>query len=264
MSIINPTLPFEEFKTSCEDRGYSRISVDRGVLVVYTHNNVKSEIKRKHFTLGWTRLASEVNLIRETLQEQGFSVSEKQRGDVNKCVNVLFDKRKDILEQFFAVIDCIESIEGITARERGSAKKVFGREVAETNIFEKIAKTYKFAIDNEHQLLLDQGRQLLEADTIDHILCRGESVNYDPDNGWREHVVPCILIDNQAIEMGQQNRSIAEIAQMIATNLAIVRIHKDEAYKLDVELGLRTSMPSGWNFGDDVFARLQSANVILK
>lgn len=260
MSLIS----FDDFKTACEDRGYSRVYEDRGVFVVYTNNNVKSEIKRKHFTLGWTRLASEVNLIRETLQEQNFSVSEKQRGDVNKCVNVIFDKNIDILEQFFAVTDCIESIEGITARERGSAKKVFSREVAETNIFEKIAKTYKFAIDTEHQLLLDQGRQLLEADTIDHILCRGESTAYDPENGWREHIVPCVLIHNEAIEMVQRGCSVTEIAQMIAANLAIVRIHKDEAYKLDVEFGLRTSMPPGWVFGDDVFARLKQVGISLK
>ena len=154
MSDIVTTIPFEEFKQACEDRGYTKISVDRGVLVTYTNNNVKSEIKRKHFTLGWTRLPSEVNLIRETLQEQGFPVSEKQKGDVNKCVNVLFDKKDDVLERFFQVIDAIEHIDGITARERSGAKKIFSREVAETNIFEKIAKTYKFAIENE--LLIDR------------------------------------------------------------------------------------------------------------
>jgi hypothetical protein len=258
------TVLFSAFKEACEDKGYTRIYEDRGVFVLYTNNNVKSEIKKKHFTLGWTRLPSEVNLIRETLTEQGFNVSDKQRGDVNKCVNVLFNKTQDVLEQFFAVVDVIENIEGITARERGSAKKVFSREVAETNIFEKIAKTYQFAIDNEHQLLLDQGRQLLEADTIDHILCRGESVRYEADNGWREHIVPCILIHNEAIRMVQENCSVAEIAQMIATNLAIVRIHKDEAYKLDVELGLRTSMPENWKFGDNVFARLKFAGIDLK
>ena len=47
MSIINPTLPVEEFKEACEDRGYTRISVDRGVLVVYTNNNIK-HIKLNH------------------------------------------------------------------------------------------------------------------------------------------------------------------------------------------------------------------------
>lgn len=264
MSVITPMLPFEQFKEACEGKGYTRIALDRGVLVAYTNNNVKCEIKRKHFTIGWTRLASEVNLMRETFREEGFNVSDKQRGDHNKCVNVIFDKDTDILEQFFLVTDVIENLEGITARERGSAKKVFPREIAETNIFEKIAKTYQFAIENEHQLLLDQGRQLMEADTIDHIIGRGESKKYDPDNGWREHIVPCIMVHNEAIRMVQEKCSIAEISQMIASNLAIVRLHKDEAYKLDVELGFRTSMPAEWKFGDDVFARLKAGNIVLK
>jgi len=33
---------------------------------------------------------------------------------------------------------------------------------------------------------------------------------------------------------------------------------------MDNELDMQTSMPEGWNFGDDVFARLKAANVILK
>ena len=30
MSTINPTIPFEQFKRACEDRGYTRISIEIG------------------------------------------------------------------------------------------------------------------------------------------------------------------------------------------------------------------------------------------
>lgn len=254
---------FDLFKEACEERSYTRIYQEGKNCVLYTTNGVKAEIKKKHYTLGWLRSEVEIELMKEGFLQAGYSLSTK-RNDASKCVTILFVPEKDILSEFWNLVSIIEAIDAIVYKERGLATKVFSREVAETNIFEKIAETYKFAIDIEHQLLLDQGRDLLEADSIDHILCRGESVNYDPNKGWREHVVPCILIHNEAIRMTREGSSIADVAQMIATNLAIVRIHADEARLLDVELGMRTSMPAGWKFGDDVFARLTFANITLK
>jgi hypothetical protein len=58
--------------------------------------------------------------------------------------------------------------------------------------------------------------------------------------------------------------SVTEIAQMIKNNLAIVLITNEEAELLDNELDLQTSMPEDWNFGDDVFARLNVAQIKLK
>lgn len=261
--MSNTIIPFDLFKEACEEREYSRFSQVNNVLVLYTKNNVKAEIKSKHYTLGWLRTEDEIQTMKDRFIHAGYNLSTK-RSDASKCVTVSFKNKKDILGEFWKLVDIIESIDSIVYRERGQAKKVFSREIAETNIFEKIAKTYKFAIENEHQLLLDQGRDLLEADTIDHILCRGESVSYDSQKGWREHVVPCVLIHNEAIRMIQDGSTVAEVAQMIATNLAIVRIHEDEARLLDVELGLRTNMPDGWKFGDSIFARLAFAGINLK
>ena len=57
---------------------------------------------------------------------------------------------------------------------------------------------------------------------------------------------------------------IFEITQMIISNLAIVLIHEDEAQHLDVTLGLRTTMPDGWKFGDSIYARFVAGDIKLK
>jgi hypothetical protein len=92
----------------------------------------------------------------------------------------------------------------------------------------------------------------------------GESVKRTKENTYREHIVPCIMIFNQAVTMTMDNRPVTEIAQMIKNNLAIVLITNEEAQLLDNELDLQTSMPEGWTFGDNVFARLDFAKILLK
>lgn len=48
-----------------------------------------------------------------------------------------------------------------------------------------------------------------------------------------------------------------EVAAAIDRHLRIVLISNTEAYRLDHQLGLKTSMPLGWVFGkDDPMARL--------
>jgi hypothetical protein len=61
-----------------------------------------------------------------------------------------------------------------------------------------------------------------------------------------------------------EKRSVTEVAQMIKNNLAIVLITNEEAELLDNELDMQTSMPEGWQFGDSVFARLETAQIQLK
>jgi hypothetical protein len=51
---------------------------------------------------------------------------------------------------------------------------------------------------------------------------------------------------------------------MIKNNLAIVLITNEEAELLDNELDMQTSMPENWKFGDNVFARLVTAQIQLK
>jgi len=261
------TVSFSLFKESCAERGYTeRIFEDRGVLVLYSNNGVKCEIKKNHYTIGWLAKPEDVAVMRQKFIEAGFSEKtgkrSEKRKDAKDFINVHFDG--DVLENFWELVGIIESIETIVRRTRGQAIKPIPREVSERNIFEKIAKRFKYFIDNEDGFGLENARALLEGDSIDYMITIGESVNRTKENSYREHIVPCIMVFNQAITMTMEKRSVTEVAQMIKNNLAIVLITNEEAELLDNELDMQTSMPDGWEFGQDVFARLKVANITLK
>jgi hypothetical protein len=259
-------ISFKAFKDSCEERGYNeRVYEEQNNCVLYTTNGIKCEIKKNHYTVGWLARPEDVVEIRKRILSQGFTEKIGKRGnrkDAKDFININFDD--DILENFWVIVATIEGIETIVRKVRGQAIKPIAREVSERNIFEKIAKRFKYFIEAEDGFGLENTRALLEGDSIDHLITIGESVNRTKENSYREHIVPCIMIYNQAITMTLEKCSVTEIAQMIKNNLAIVLITNEEAEKLDNELDMQTSMPEGWKFGDDVFARLKVANVVLK
>jgi len=261
------TISFLSFKVSCNERGYTeRIYEDRNVFVLYSNNGIKCEIKKNHYTIGWLARPEDVKVMREKFIEAGFSEKTGKRAEKRKdekdFINLHFDG--DVLENFWVLVGIIESIETIVRKVRGQAIKPIAREVSERNIFEKIAKRFKYFIDSEDGFGLENTRALLEGDSIDHLITIGESINRTKENTYREHIVPCILIYNQAVTMTMEKRSVTEIAQMIKNNLAIVLITNEEAELLDNELDMQTSMPEDWKFGDDVFARLNVAQIKLK
>lgn len=263
MSIIS----FELFKASCEERGYTdRVYQEQNNCVLYTNNGVKCEIKKNHYTVGWLAKPEDVAEMRKRILEQGFTEKigkrSESRKDAKDFININFDG--DILENFWIIVGTIEAIETIVKKIRGQAIKPIPREVSERNIFEKIAKRFKYFIDSEDGFGLENTRALLEGDSIDHLITIGESVNRTKENTYREHIVPCILIYNQAVTMTMDKRPVTEVAQMIKSNLAIVLITNEEATKLDNELDMQTSMPEGWKFGDDIFARLTTGDIKLK
>ena len=259
---MSTAVPFELFKSRLSELGYTRIYQEATNCVVYTHNGVKCEIKKRHYTFGWLRTLDEIESIKETILSQGFQLSGRHRSE--NCVNILFATGQDVLETFLTLVAACESIATITARERGIAQRVFPKTIAEREIFLKIAKRYRHALDNEDQGMLDLARDLLEGDSIDHIITLGSSTLQTADETYREHVVPCVCIHNRIIELLQAQTSLTETANFVKTHLAIVLVHPKEAERMDVTLGLRTCMPSGWQWGDSIFARLTQAAITLK
>lgn len=260
-------ISFDLFKTSCEERGYTeRVYEEQNNCVLYTTNGVKCEVKKNHYTVGWLAKPEDVAEMRKQILAQGFTEKigkrSEKRKDAKDFINIEFDG--DILENFWIIVGTIESITTIVRKVRGQAIKPIPREVSERNIFEKIAKRFKYFIEAEDGFGLENTRALLEGDSIDHLITIGESVNRTKENTYREHIVPCIMIYNEAITMTMDKRSVTEVAQMIKNNLAIVLITNEEADKLDNELDMQTTMPEGWNFGDSVFARLNVAEIKLK
>lgn len=259
-------IPFNVFKASCVDRGYTdRVYEDQGSCVLYTNNGIRCLIRKNNYAIGFGASPKDVGDIRGRLLEQGFTEMPGKRGqrkDGKDYVNIKFDG--DILENFWIIIATIEGIDTIVKKVRGQAIKPIPREVSERNIFEKIAKRFRYFIDSEDGFGLENTRALLEGDSIDHLITIGESVKRTKENTYREHIVPCILIYNRAVTMTLEGNSITEVAQMIKSNLAIVLITNEEAQRLDGELDMQTSMPEGWEFGMDVFARLKVAGIQLK
>lgn len=79
---------------------------------------------------------------------------------------------------------------------------------------------------------------------------------------YREHAVPCALIRDHANAMFQTGSSIDQVETMINDHLRIVRISREEAEYIDHFLGLKVTMPEGWEFGHgDPLARLYAGGV---
>jgi len=249
----------DKFIKTFNSLGYTRVYKEANNLVVWTKNDVKCEIKPNRYTFGWTRKTDEIELIKEEILMAGYKISDKHKN--TDCINVQFRNMRQVLKNFQSIVNQIEQLEPIKPKERGQAIKVFPTDIAETEIFLKIAKRYKHAIDNKDQYLLDTSRNLLEGDSIDHLLTVGSSKKRTDNDSYREHVVPCIMVHNKLVDMYLNGAKLTEMAQFIKTYLVIVLITKKEAEKLDIELGLKTSMPKDWNWGDSIFKRLEAADI---
>ena len=269
-------IKYQEFEKQANEHNYTPRVEKPGktgefYFIKTRKNNVKTELKLDYYTIGWGLKSEELDTLLSAVLEAGFTQHiAKSKSLTSQCYHFNFrsNNPEDILSDFWMLASIIEDISGLVARRRGVAIKPFSKEVCEDNIFEKIARTYQFAIEIEHGNLLDTTRNLLEADSIDHLVTVGESVDRTEDNSYREHVVPAIMIHNEAVRMTLAGIPYTEVAQMIKSNLAIVRITNEEANLLDVVLGYRTTMPQvngrDWAFGDDVFARLVAGKIALK
>jgi hypothetical protein len=257
-------ISYNQFEYEAKERGYFPIRQRDTLYVIRSENGVKVELN--------TKANSYVAGYNLNTEQRGILIDEifkpAQDGKPRflrkkKVESPLAHAEYQGLEHFWIWVGCIEAIEAI--RPRSNATKLFSKDVAEQDIFLKIAKTYLFAIRIKHQFLLDTCRRLLAADDIDHLITVGRSTNETSDNYYREHVVPCVMIHNEVLRMfeecGSPDDEIDRVSEMIQANLKIVRITNEEAANLDIQLNLRTKMPNGWKFGGDIFERLKIGGV---
>jgi hypothetical protein len=259
MAHVMP-VSYDVFESSCREHGYNDRMSNRGTFYsMYSKNGVKCEVKITWYTVGYGRTQEELDILEKELRNANWPVNCRR----NSIINIDYVDGDDVMETFWKLVNFIETISEISARTRGTAVKAFSSDIADTAIWSKIARAYKFAIDNQHQHMLDDHRHMLCADAVDHLIVIGSSKNRTNENSYREHVVPCIMIHNRAIEMTMEGCSTAEVAAMIASNMMVVQITKEESSMLDDTLGLRTSMPEDWSWGDNPLARLKFANIEL-
>ena len=249
---MNIRKEFLMYKDRVAEAGYELVcqnSNERDTLLyVRLHNNIKVEIRYKKYKgkfmpiilAAWKH--KQLDLIREYFDNNDYELPEKTH-NIKSCINTKFLT----IDNFIDVCEKLEDVDGLVATTRG-------RGIDRENFFINVAKHIKLTVDMKSTGLLN--REMF--DKVDSLISINKPLS---ENSYREHVVPCTMILNNAIDMFEDNRMEEDVAQMIEDNLKIVHITKDQAKHLDIDLGLRTSMPSGWAFGDNIFARLDEAGI---
>lgn len=261
-------IDFSVFKLFCESHGYHNAVDQRNdktpanIYSIRTRNGVKVEIKTTKnitsYVAGWGLNSEKLDLLKSELETQGMVILKYNP------TFMYIQFAEDILEGFITLVKYIEDIDSIFQRKAGV------RGLIQSNpdtAFIAVAELINLAIKYGRPEWLGRGNGTF--DSVDNLITIGYSINgrvqeNSGKNAYREHVVPCTLIERKAIEMFKQNCTVDQVANMIKDNLFILRISDEEAYHLDIELGLRTTMPEGWDFGQDPLSRIRHAGIILE
>lgn len=245
---MNIEKEFLMYKDRVAEAGYELTIQPYGSLIVKLRNNVKVEIRYKKYKgkvlpiiiLAWKH--RQLDIIKEWFDNNGYELPE-----ITHAITCSVNTKFLTIDNFIDICNKLEDIDGLVATTRG-------RGIDRENFFINVAKHIKLTVDMKSTGLLN--REMF--DKVDNLISINKPLL---ENSYREHVVPCTMILNNAIDMFEDNKTEEEVAQMIEDNLKIVHITKDQAKHLDIDLGLRTSMPSGWAFGDNIFARLDEAGI---
>lgn len=245
----------EVFAPACKGRGLTPILNQvpaQSLAYVKSINGIKVEVKLRKSTLcliaGWGNTDEERDLIKAELDKIG-------REREHNAAKLIFAPYTS-MDDFFKFLEELEAIDDIVKRERqGLGTRLFAKSYDTV----KIAKRYFYAIENEDQDLLDLARNLLSADGYDKDIAINTPTE---ERTYREHIVPCIKIHNEVISRVVAGATVEEIADFIRDNLKIAYIKPADATYIDIDLGFKTTMPPGWNWGDSLTARLDEAKVL--
>jgi len=265
----------QEFVPFFKKHGYDRCnySPDANLMCLATkNNNIKVELKwiknQKCILIDYQTIHNKTKekieeqierhrIMKEHFKDQGRKIRQRKEFGTNaddhgKCFILDFKN----IEDFLLVVNDIENIDGI-AKVRKLGTQLFPTEFNPL----KVAKGYIFAIENENQDMLNLHRGMLTADNHDKRI----SLNKKTDVlNYREHLVPCIVIHNEAIRLAKEGESAIRISQMIESNLKIGHIRTEDAELLNGSSGLKSSMPNGWKFGDSIMARLDKIGIEME
>ena len=123
----------------------------------------------------------------------------------------------------------------------------------------------------KHFRMMDENDRGIHTRIFSHILHPeqkyvhiGYSNNVTEDTkNHPEHVVPCAVLINETCRLiKNKEMTDEEIACLLQKHWKIATITKDEAKKIDQELGYKSKMPKGWCFETgDTLARLKEADI---
>ena len=216
-------------------------------------NNIKFEIKSNKYTVGYDSDEALLTLLEKTISNLNFQVIRKK-----DRINIKFKKDDgDIIDNFVLILKEIEkeSIFDHLKNFQDTTPNLFRINYRPT----VIAKKYFEAIKYKDQKTLNNHRSILCADDYDQFITVN---NQSKERTYREHLVPCIFLHQKIInKIINEDTNLKEIAKIIKKNLKIAYISNNDAFKLDYEFNLKTRMPNEWNLGDDIFARLNQADI---
>lgn len=262
-------LEFTTFDAQCIDRGYTATDqrLDKrpaNIFAIKTKNRVKVEIKTASssgYVVGQGCKSEHLDILQEEIENAGLKLIKRN------AKHMYFQFSEDIMQGFWLIVNRVEDIEALVRQaEQRRSNKFFEPNIETTFIW--IAETIKRVID-----LAPAGVSLSRGfgvfDNLDQYITKGHSIagrlaELAGKTVRREHVVPCDYIITLAIQMFRAGLSIDDVAKMIQDTLCIIIISVEEQEKIDFTLKLKTTMPEGWTYGHDIFARLMLAGVILE
>ena len=177
----------------------------------------------------------DLDTIKNYMIEKGFKIGDVLSID-KICATAEFTNINDWLELAVA----LEDVKGITDKPN--------------------LESYEMAL--EHIVVVARSaakrgvQKLLKRDIFDELDLYAAINEALEKNNYREHAVPITMIIKRIFTMIKDGATDAEIIEMIKKNLIVVNILEKQAEYLDITLGLRTTMPKGWKFGDDPLARI--------
>lgn len=266
--MIKMPLEFVEFQSQCNTKGYTKVLDQRtlkapaNIYALWTRNNVKVEVKalkkENIYVAGFGLNKEKLSLLKEEFIQQGMVITKENASHF--CLKI----EQDIIKGLFTLVNIIEDIDGIEQRKAGARRLI---ESKPEQAFIAVAELIQLAIKYGRPEWLGRGNGTFDA--IDKLITIGYSIKgrqqeITGKNAYREHIVPCTLIEREAIRMFTENATIEQVADMIKANLFILKISDEEANTLDNILGLRTVMPEGWQFGQDVYSRINVAKIQLE
>ena len=178
----------------------------------------------------------DLDIIKNYMIEKGFKLGDTLSID-KICATAEFTNINDWLELAVA----LEDVKGITDKKDLESYE---------NALEHIVVVARSAAKLGVKKLLNRS----VFDELDLYAAINEALE---KNNYREHAVPITMIIDRIFTMIKDGATDAEIIKMIKKNLIVVHIKEKQAEYLDITLGLRTTMPKGWKFGDDPLTRIK-------
>ena len=228
------------YKDIVKEHGYIlNKQIKSNLLFIKLRNGqVKHEIKyfNNYKQIRTAYKHKDLDVIKGFMIEKGFKIGDTLAID-KLCATAEFTNINDWLE----LAKTLEDVKGIRVK----------RKINDDKAFLTLAKMLRVAYEDDNIGMIDRG----PFDKIDHLIAQNAPL---VKNSYREHIVPITMIIDEAARMlKDENANNGQLIEMLKKNLKVVHITEKQAEYLDIKLGLRTTMPKNWKFGDDEFARIK-------